>query len=96
MRNCIGRIFEPLRRVLQPRQGRHRTVKASPPVICGDAPTSRMSRVRQVSTQPTLHGEEVGLVRPYLVAHERRQERGREGSPRVALVCPPHGMVVVR
>jgi len=96
MRNCIGRIFEPLRRVLRPGQGRHRTVKASAPVLSGDVPTLRMPRVRQVLTRPTLRGEEVGLVRPYVVAHERRQERGREGSPRVALVCPPHGMVVVR
>ena len=61
MRNCIGRIFEPLRRVLRPGQGRHRTVKASPPVICGDAPTLRLPRVRQVP------------VRPYVVANERRR-----------------------
>lgn len=96
MRNCIGRFFEPLRRVLRPGQGRHRTVKASAPVLCGDVPTLRMPRVRQVSTRPTLRGEDVGLVRPYAVAHERRQGRGREGSPRVAVLCPPHGVVVVR
>jgi hypothetical protein len=71
-------------------------VKASPPVTRGDAPTLRMPRVRQVSTRPTLRGEDVGLVQPYVVAHERRQGCGREGSPRVALVCSPHGMVVVR
>ncbi|WP_281429697.1 hypothetical protein [Streptomyces rhizosphaericus] len=44
-----------------------------------------------MSRKPVLRGEDVQLVRPYLVAHERRKD-----APRVELLCAPHGMVVVR
>lgn len=91
MKNCIGRIFESLTRVWKQGEGRHRSVKTCPPVSCGDAPTLRLPRVHQVPRGPVLRGEDVGLVRPYLVAHERRKD-----VPRVELLCAPHGMVVVR
>ncbi|MFJ1994061.1 hypothetical protein [Streptomyces asiaticus] len=44
-----------------------------------------------MSRKPALRGEDVQLVRPYLVAQERRKN-----VPRVELLCAPHGMVVVR
>jgi len=91
MRNCIGRIFELLARVTRPGPGRHRTVKTSPPAGGGDSPTLRLPRVHLAPVRP-LRGEGVGLVRPYVVAHEWR----REGLPRVEVLCAPHGMVVVR
>ncbi len=93
MKNSIGRIFESLTRVCKQGQGqgRHRSVKACPSVSCGDTPILRLPRVHQVPRQPVLRGEDVGLVRPYLVAHERRKD-----VPRVELLCAPHGMVVVR
>lgn len=91
MRNCIGRVFKPLVRVLRPGRGRHRTVGTRQPVDCADAPTLQLPRVRQMSRKPVLRGEDVQLVRPYLVAHERRKD-----VPRVELLCAPHGMVVVR
>ncbi|MEU8872751.1 hypothetical protein AB0D24_16575 [Streptomyces javensis] len=49
-----------------------------------------------MSDRPLLRGEDIGLVRPYVAAHARRQEQRREGLPRVELLCAPHGMVVVR
>ncbi|PNG96950.1 hypothetical protein SMF913_12975 [Streptomyces malaysiensis] len=47
--------------------------------------------MHQMSRRPVLRGEDVQLVLPYLVAHERRKD-----VPRVELLCAPHGMVVVR
>ena len=91
MRNCIGRVFEALVRVLQPGRGRHRTAGTHRPVDCADAPTLQLPRVHQTSRKPVLRGEDVQLVRPYRVTHERRKD-----VPRVELLCAPHGMVVVR
>ncbi|GAA3636406.1 hypothetical protein GCM10022420_006920 [Streptomyces iranensis] len=91
MRNCIGRVFEPLVRVLRPGRGRHRTVGTRQPVDCADAPTLQLPRVHKMSRKPVLRSEDVQLVRPYLVAHERRKD-----VPRVELLCAPHGMAVVR
>ncbi|MGA6159248.1 hypothetical protein ACPEIC_38570 [Stenotrophomonas sp. NPDC087984] len=91
MPNDIPRFVRWLSRLLPPGAGRHRSVKAIPPASCGDAPTLRLPRVHPVLRGPVLRGEDVPLVRPYLVAHERRKD-----VPRVELLCAPHGMVVVR
>ncbi|WP_458087588.1 hypothetical protein [Streptomyces malaysiensis] len=56
-----------------------------------DTPTLRLPRVHQMPRRPVLRGEDVQLVQPYPVAHERRKN-----VPRVELLCAPHGMVVVR
>lgn len=63
MLTCVFRILEPLLGLLWPAAGRHRSAEMQP------MPTSapRLPRV------PALSGEDLGLVRPYLVAHERRQ-----------------------
>ncbi|MFF8448709.1 hypothetical protein ACF06Q_13515 [Streptomyces leeuwenhoekii] len=39
-----------------------------------------------------LDGEAVGLVRPYLVAHERRVEHERRQRRRAGLVIAPQGV----
>ncbi|QKV95063.1 hypothetical protein HUT19_27705 [Streptomyces sp. NA02950] len=42
-----------------------------------------------------LDDDPPALVRPYVVAHEWRQQR-HTSRPRVKVICAPHGMVVVR
>lgn len=95
MRNCIGRIFERLARVVRPGPDRARTTVMHFP-SGQDAPTLRLPRVYAVPAQPVLRGEDVGLVRPYLVAHERQQEARRKIRARAESVCAPHGVVVAR
>ena len=59
MPHCIAHIFEPLLRLLRPAPGRHRV-------------PARPTRVPAASL---LNGENTGLVRPYLLAHERREQQ---------------------
>lgn len=63
---CLVRIVEPLLRLLYPAVGRHRSVAVAR--MPAPAPQPRV---------PALRGEDIGLVRPYLVAHERRQREHR-------------------
>ncbi|AXE78024.1 hypothetical protein C5746_14945 [Streptomyces atratus] len=69
MQHCIARTFEPLLRFLWPAQGRHRPMEsypAAPPTDVCPTPGRRPA--------PVLRGEDSPLVRPYLVAYERREE----------------------
>ncbi len=68
MPHCIARIFEPLLRLLLPPPGRHRGDVTHPAEPRGAAAAGRLTRV------PVLRGEDTVMVRPYLVAHERRQQ----------------------
>ncbi|GLV72979.1 hypothetical protein Shyhy02_09820 [Streptomyces hygroscopicus subsp. hygroscopicus] len=43
-----------------------------------------------------LDSELPGLVRPWVVADERRKRQRPKSVPRVELICAPHGMVVIR
>lgn len=88
MPHCIARIFEPLLRLLLPAPGRHRGAETDPATPLTDAPTARLPRV----SAPVLRGEDIGLVRPYLVAHERRQEERRQRARRRALVLAAYGI----
>lgn len=86
MTQVIARLFVPLLRLLVPASGRHRSAErssATPPV---DTPTVRLPRV------PVLRGEDIGLVRPYLVAHERHQEERQQRARRRALWLAVHGV----
>lgn len=71
MPHCIARLFEPLLRLLLPAPGRHRAVNTRPAASRVDALTEYLPRV------PVLRGEDTVMVRPYLVAHERRQRARR-------------------
>ncbi|MEV8319481.1 hypothetical protein AB0Q95_35520 [Streptomyces sp. NPDC059900] len=51
-----------------------------------DAATRPLPRV------PVLRGEDIGLVRPYLVAFERRQEERRQRARRRELWLAVHGV----
>lgn len=82
----IARIVEPLLRFLFPASGRHRV----------PAPHT-VSRPQNQPTAPhpcisVLRGEDIGLVRPYLVAHERREEARRRRVRRRTLVLATCGI----
>ncbi|PBC83049.1 hypothetical protein SAMN05428954_4263 [Streptomyces sp. 2112.3] len=66
MPHCIARIFEPLLRLLLPPPGRRRTAGAYPEGPRAVATAGRLAR------EPVVRGEGTVMVRPYLVAHERR------------------------
>lgn len=90
MSDHIVRLFEPLLRLLLPGRGRRR--RTAPPsgrrplTPCAEAPTSRQSGAFP------LRGEENALVRPYLVAHERREEARRQRARRRTLWLAVHGV----
>ncbi|WP_310722539.1 hypothetical protein [Streptomyces sp. N2A] len=65
----VIRLFEPLLRLLLPGSGRHRPADVPLPVPPPVAPP-RWVPVRHTEL---LRGEDSALVRPYLIAHERRQ-----------------------
>ncbi|WP_369224774.1 hypothetical protein AB5J52_28645 [Streptomyces sp. R39] len=88
MPHCIVRIFEPLLRLLLPAPGRHRSPDQPSAGPCMEAPTARPSRA---SASPVLRGEEIGLVRPYLAAHERREQQRRRTRRRVVRLAV-HGI----
>lgn len=72
MSHATARLLRQVLRLLLPAEGRHRTTTNTPAA----RPASR-PRV------PALSGEDIGLVRPYLVAHEQRmaalQQKRRQG-----------------
>ncbi|WP_434589750.1 hypothetical protein [Streptomyces sp. A5-4] len=80
--HCISRLFEPLLRFLWPAQGRHRPMeaRAAAPLAPSRPPES------------LLRGEDSPLVRPYLIAHERREEALRQRGRRRALWLAVHGI----
>ena len=86
MPHCIARIFEPLLRLLLPAPGRHRSAERTPATPTVDVPTARLPQV------PVMQGEDIGLVRPYPAAHERRQEERRQRARRRALVLATYGV----
>ncbi|MFJ3948586.1 hypothetical protein SLV14_005171 [Streptomyces sp. Je 1-4] len=77
MPNGIARIFELLLRLLLPAPGRHRSAGAYPYGAMPprtDRPPVRSWLVRV----PMLRGEDTAMVRPYLVAYERRHADRRQ------------------
>jgi hypothetical protein len=86
MSHAIAWIFESLLRLLLPARGRHRSPELSQAVRTMDTPTVRLPRV------PVLRGADIGLVRPYLVAHEQRQEQRQQRARRRALVLATYGV----
>ena len=84
MSQGIARFAESLLRLLLPASGHRRSPEQSP---ASPAPaTVHFPRV------PALRGEDNALVRPYLVAHERRQEERRQRARRRALWLAVHGV----
>ncbi|MFE9876059.1 hypothetical protein [Streptomyces sp. NPDC005784] len=79
MPHCIAHIFEPLLRLLWPARGRHRRPDHSSAGLAVEASTVCPARVLAARV---VRGEEVGLVRPYLVAHERWEAQKRQARRR--------------
>ncbi|MBD0844615.1 hypothetical protein [Streptomyces sp. TRM68416] len=81
MNHRIARLFEPLLRLLLPGSGRRRRTTTTP------KPTEALTRhapgptAHRPGSRP-LRGEDHALVRPYLVAHERREEARRQRARR--------------
>ncbi|MFI9777155.1 hypothetical protein ACIHCV_20945 [Streptomyces sp. NPDC051956] len=89
MLNPVARLIEALLRLAWPTSGRHRQHTAAPPgpVLAPHAPPRRPSP----HTAP-LRGEDSRLVRPYLLAHEQREQAKRQRSRRRALWLAVHGV----
>ncbi|MEV5607885.1 hypothetical protein [Streptomyces sp. NPDC052225] len=81
----IARLIESLPRLLLPARGRHRAT-GTPHV----APLPALPHPHTAA--PALRGENNRLVRPYLVAHERREEARRQRARRRALWLAVHGV----
>ncbi|WP_234544378.1 hypothetical protein [Streptomyces shenzhenensis] len=89
----IARPFAPLLELLFPGTGRRRLANAArtgPPPAPSHAPKPTGHRP---GSRP-LHGEDHTLVRPYLVAHERREEARRRQARRRTLRLAVHGVHV--
>lgn len=84
MPHCIAGIFEPLLQMLWPARGRHRRPVPSSAGLAVEASTARP---RGVPATQVLRGEENRLVRPYLVAHERREAQKQQTRCRLLRVA---------
>ncbi|MFI2721801.1 hypothetical protein ACH5AI_36725 [Streptomyces collinus] len=89
MLGLIARLLEPLLSLVAPGTGRHRIrtrdgYEPPPPPTQGPSP-------RQFGARP-LRGEDHNLVRPYLIAHERREQERRRQARRRSLLIAPQGI----
>lgn len=84
MRNHIGRVFERLISLLLPPPGHHRAA---------DVATMALPRERDPYVWPTMCGKDDRLVRPYVLAQERRPER-HECRCEAGLRCAVHTLAV--
>ncbi|MFE6684841.1 hypothetical protein ACFVFQ_00035 [Streptomyces sp. NPDC057743] len=82
MLHTIRTIFESLFRVLLPAHGRHRSTDAAPTPE-RDTPTLTIPRVPV--EQRLLRGEDVALLRPYVLTPAERRERRLQRSRRRAV-----------
>lgn len=81
MRKTTARFVEWLLELLLPAPGRHRAVGIRPDVRRPDTPTARLARVplAHVWLPDGPDVSETGLVRPYVLAHERQRRSGAIG-----------------
>ncbi|MFI8308692.1 hypothetical protein ACIF80_35875 [Streptomyces sp. NPDC085927] len=97
MLHRIALLVEPLLRLLWPASGRHRhrnrhrAGEAAPT----PAPAAPVTPGRRPSPhEALLHGEDSRLVRPYLLAHERRVQARQQRARRRTLWLAVHGIDV--
>lgn len=86
----IARFLEPLLRLVVPATGWRRRGAVAP---AEDNCRPKEKTPRQFGARP-LRGEDHALVRPYLVAHERREEARCQRARRRALWLAVHGIDV--
>ncbi|GAA3969936.1 hypothetical protein GCM10022384_21360 [Streptomyces marokkonensis] len=89
MLGLIARLFEPLLSLVAPGTGRRRLdardgYDPSPPPTEGPLP-------HRFGARP-LRGEDHNLVRPYVIAHERREQERRRQARRRSLLIAPQGV----
>ncbi|WP_326752872.1 hypothetical protein OIE73_13925 [Streptomyces hirsutus] len=98
MLHRIARLVEPLLRLLWPAAGRHRhrnrhraggAARPTPVPAAPVAPGRRPS-----PHEALLQGEDSRLVRPYLLAHERRMQARQQRARRRTLWLAVHGIDV--
>ncbi|MFJ9715060.1 hypothetical protein ACIRPQ_03805 [Streptomyces sp. NPDC101213] len=93
--NRIALLVEPLLRLLLPASGRHRhrnrhrAGEGAPLAPVPAAPSRHPS-----PHEALLHGEDSRLVRPYLLAHERRTQAKQQCARRRTLWLAVHGIDV--
>ncbi|MFD9562305.1 hypothetical protein [Streptomyces sp. NPDC059994] len=88
MLHCIARLLDPLLRLLWPPPPAHH----HPPCTAHRLPVPCPPRPAH-APEPYFRGEDSPLVRPYLLAHERRQaEARRQCARRRALWLAVHGI----
>ncbi|MBM7090650.1 hypothetical protein JTP67_19310 [Streptomyces sp. S12] len=90
MTEATASLLAPLLRLLFPARGRHRR-GAGPRHRAVLAPGREAARR---PAPPPLRGEDNALVRPYLLAHERKEEARRQRARRRALWLAVHGIDV--
>lgn len=88
MLDCIARLFEPLLQRLLPATGRHRSPVTGP----ASRPAPARATSAPASYRDALRGEDNRLVRPYLLAHEQREEARQQRARRRALWFAVHGI----
>ncbi|MGP4047532.1 hypothetical protein [Streptomyces sp. 2A115] len=91
MSHRIARLLEPLLRILLPGSGRHR-LAVTVPAHDALAPSYFHEQTARHPDSRPLRGEDNAMVRPYLVAHERREEARRQRARRRALWLAVHGV----
>lgn len=96
----IACLVEPLLRLLWPASGRHRQRNRHRHRAGGSARPTPVSaspvapRRRPSPHEALLHGEDSRLVRPYLLAHERRAQARQQRAGRRTLWLAVHGIDV--
>ncbi|MFE0189076.1 hypothetical protein [Streptomyces sp. NPDC058989] len=91
MAKTIATIFKTLLRLLPPARGRHRAAGALRTVGCADAPTATPPLVPAREPE-LLRGEDVHLIRPYVLTSEERQRRRLQRGRRRALWLAAYGV----
>ncbi|MFB7994261.1 hypothetical protein ACFC4G_15765 [Streptomyces sp. NPDC056002] len=89
MLNPVARLIEALLRLAWPASGRHRQHAGAPP---SPAPAALTPPRRPSPHTAPLRGEDSRLVRPYLLAHEQREQAKRRGVRRRTLWLAVHGV----
>ncbi|WP_078516678.1 hypothetical protein [Streptomyces sp. HGB0020] len=97
MLHLIARLIEPLLRLLWPASGRHR--HRSRHRADDRAPAPVPAALAAPRRRPSLHetplrGDDSPLVRPYLLAHEQREQAKQQRARRRALWLAVHGIDV--
>ncbi len=89
----IARLIEPLLRLVWPASGRRRHFPGGGALLTPVSAATHLAPNRAPSLYETpLRGEDSPLVRPYLLAHEQREQARRQRARRRTLWLAVHGV----